>query len=155
MSNITVIGTINDPELRFTPAGKPVLGFSLAQNHRRKDQAGEWQDDGTTWRKVTVWDKKGENLAEHLSKGMRVMVIGEERIREYEKKDGSGKGQSLELNAREVGIIPKLNQGGNSYGQHSSGQSFPAPTGFNQPPQQQNDPWSNTGGNSGQVEAPF
>ena len=137
MSNVTVIGTINEPELRFTNSGKPVLGFSLAQNHRRKDQSGEWQDDGTTWRKVTVWDKKGEHLAEHLAKGMRVIVTGEERIREFEKKDGSGKGQSLELNAKEVGIVPKQNNNG--------GNSFPAPAGFNaehQPTHPQNDPWA-------------
>ena len=140
MSNVTVIGTINDPELRFTQSGKPVLGFSLAQNHRKKDQSGEWQDDGTTWRKVTVWDKKGEVLAEHLAKGMRVIVTGEERIREFEKKDGS-KGQSLELNAREVGIVPKLNQGGgNSFGQQqSSGQSWGAEHQQSQPAA---DPWA-------------
>ena len=147
MSNVTVIGQISDPELRFTTAGKPVLGFSLAQNHRRKDQSGEWQDDGTTWRKVTVWDKKGEHLAEHLSKGMRVIVTGEERIREFEKKDGSGKGQSLELNAKEVGIVPKMNNNG--------GGNFPAPAGFNaehQPTQQQSDPWA---ASNGQTNAPF
>ena len=139
MSNVTVIGTINDPELRFTQSGKPVLGFSLAQNHRKKDQAGEWQDDGTTWRKVTVWDKKGEVLAEHLAKGMRVIVTGEERIREFEKKDGS-KGQSLELNARDVGIVPKMNNsnsGGNNYQQQS--QSWGAE---HQPTTPQNDPWA-------------
>ena len=148
MSNVTVIGQISDPELRFTTAGKPVLGFSLAQNHRRKDQSGEWQDDGTTWRKVTVWDKKGEHLAEHLSKGMRVIVTGEERIREFEKKDGSGKGQSLELNAKEVGIVPKMNQGGNFGQQQSSGQSWGQE---HQPTQAQSDPWAQ----SGQTSAPF
>ena len=139
MSNVTVIGTINDPELRFTQSGKPVLGFSLAQNHRKKDQSGEWQDDGTTWRKVTVWDKKGEVLAEHLAKGMRVIVTGEERIREFEKKDGS-KGQSLELNAREVGIVPKQNNNNGGFGQQqSSGQSWGAE---HQPTQAQSDPWA-------------
>ena len=146
MSEITVVGTIDEPALRFTQSGKPVLGFSLAQNHRRKDQSGEWQDDGTTWRKVTVWDKKGEHLAEHLAKGMRVIVTGEERIREFEKKDGSGKGQSLELNAKEVGIVPKMNQNGGN---------FPAPAGFNaehQPTQPQGDPWA---ASNGQTNAPF
>ena len=147
MSNVTVIGTINDPELRFTQSGKPVLGFSLAQNHRKKDQSGEWQDDGTTWRKVTVWDKKGEVLAEHLAKGMRVIVTGEERIREFEKKDGS-KGQSLELNAREVGIVPKLNQGGGNFGQQSN-QSW------GQPVQQQAPQTDPGAASNGQVSAPF
>ena len=147
MSEITVVGTINEPALRFTQSGKPVLGFSLAQNHRRKDQSGQWQDDGTTWRKVTVWDKKAEVLAEHLSKGNRVIVTGEERIREFEKKDGT-KGQSLELNAREVGIVPKLNQGGGHQQQQSSGQSWGAE---HQPSQPASDPWAQ----SGQTPAPF
>src|SRR5690606_4048100 len=101
--------------------------------------------DGTTWRKVTVWDQKGELLAEHISQGDRVMVVGQERIREYDKQDGS-KGQSLELNARDVGIVPKQNSnnsGGNNYQQQS--QSWGAE---HQPSQAQSDPWAasnNTG----------
>lgn len=136
MSEITVIGNVAKPELRFTQAGKPVFGFSLAQSHRKKDQSGQWQDDGTTWRKVTVWDQKGELLAEHISQGDRVMVVGQERIREYDKQDGS-KGQSLELNARDVGIVPKQNNnGGNNFGQSQSwGQEH-------QPTQPAADPWS-------------
>lgn len=155
MSEITVIGNVAKPELRFTGQGKPVFGFSLAQGHRKKDQQGNWSDDGTTWRKVTVWDQKGELLAEHISQGDRVIVTGQERMKEFDKQDGS-KGQSLELTAREVGIVPKApkQDGGNNYNQQPA-QSFPAPTGFNQPPQQQNDPWATPGGNSGQVEAPF
>ena len=138
MSEITVIGNVAKPELRFTQAGKPVFGFSLAQSHRKKDQSGQWQDDGTTWRKVTVWDQKGELLAEHISQGDRVMVIGQERIREYDKQDGS-KGQSLELNAKEVGIVPKNNNNGGFGQQQSSGQSWGAE---HQPTQQQSDPWA-------------
>lgn len=133
MSEITVVGNVAKPELRFTGQGTPVFGFSLAQSHRKKDQQGNWCDDGTTWRKVTVWDQKGEHLAEHLTKGMRVIVTGEERIREFEKKDG-GKGQSLELNAREVGIIPKRNTGGGSFNQEHQPQG-----GFQQ---QASDPWA-------------
>ena len=132
MSEITVIGNVAKPELRFTQAGKPVFGFSLAQSHRKKDQSGQWQDDGTTWRKVTVWDQKGELLAEHISQGDRVMVVGQERIREYDKQDGS-KGQSLELNARDVGIVPKQNNGG------QQSQSWGAE---HQPTQAQSDPWA-------------
>lgn len=146
MSDITVVGTITEPSLRFTGNGKPVLGFSLAQNHRKKDQSGEWQDDGTTWRKVSVWDKKAEVLAEHLSKGDRVIVSGQERIREFEAKDGS-KGQSLELTAREVGIVPKANQQGQQSAQQGQmwGQEH-------MPQGQQSDPWA---ASNAQSEAPF
>ena len=147
MSEITVIGNVAKPELRFTQAGKPVFGFSLAQSHRKKDQSGQWQDDGTTWRKVTVWDQKGELLAEHISQGDRVMVVGQERIREYDKQDGS-KGQSLELNARDVGIVPKMNNS-NSGGYQQQSQSWGAE---HQPTTPQSDPWA---ASNGQVEAPF
>ena len=138
MSEITVIGNVAKPELRFTQSGKPVFGFSLAQSHRKKDQSGQWQDDGTTWRKVTVWDQKGELLAEHISQGDRVMVIGQERIREYDKQDGS-KGQSLELNAKEVGIVPKNNNNGGFGQQQSSGQAWGAEHQQSQPA---SDPWA-------------
>lgn len=140
MSEVTVIGNINEPELRFTPSGKPVMNFSLAENHSKKDQNGQWQDDGTTWRKVTVWDKKAEVLAEELSKGDRVIVTGFERIREFELRDG-GRGQSLELTAREVGIVPRAPK------QESQQQVWGAE--HQQTPQ--NDPWANPQGDG----APF
>ena len=96
----------------------------------------------TTWRKVTVWDQKGELLAEHISQGDRVMVVGQERIREYDKQDGS-KGQSLELNARDVGIVPKMNNNNNNGGgfgqQQSSGQAWGQE---HQPTQPASDPWA-------------
>ena len=148
MSEITVIGNVAKPELRFTQSGTPVFGFSLAQSHRKKDQSGQWQDDGTTWRKVTVWDQKGELLAEHISQGDRVIVLGQERIREYDKQDGS-KGQSLELNARDVGIVPKMNNSNNNGQQQSSGQSWGQ---GHQPTQPQSDPWA---ASNGQTSAPF
>ena len=146
MSEITVIGNVAKPELRFTGQGKPVFGFSLAQSHRKK-QGDQWIDDGTTWRKVTVWDQKGELLAEHISQGDRVIVTGQERIKEFDKQDG-GKGQSLELNAREVGIVPKRDNVGNNYQQQSSGQAWGAEHQQSQPA---SDPWAQ----SGQTSAPF
>lgn len=107
MSDVTVTGNVGEPNLKFTQSGKPVLEFSLAENHSKKNQQGGWDDDGTTWRRVTIWDKKAEALGEVLRKGDRVIVTGQERIREWTSKDG-GKGQSLEVNARDVGIIPRV-----------------------------------------------
>jgi single-strand DNA-binding protein len=106
MADTTIIGNIGEPALKFTPSGKAVLEFSLAENHSKKNASGGWDEDGTTWRRVAIWDKKAETLAEHLKKGDRVIVTGAERIREWESKDGA-KGQSLEVNAREVGIVPR------------------------------------------------
>lgn len=130
MSDTTVVGNVGEPNLKFTPSGKPVLEFSLAENHSKKNQQGGWDEDGTTWRRVALWDKKAEALAEVLKKGDRVIVTGSERLREWEAKDG-GKGQSLELTAREVGIIVRApKQGG---GQAQGGQQWNKPAA---------DPWA-------------
>ena len=109
MSDITVSGNIGEPNLKFTNSGKAVLEFSLAENHSKKNQQGGWDEDGTTWRRVTIWDKKAEVLAEVLKKGDRVIVTGSERLREYTAKDGT-QGRSLEVNARDIGIIPRAQQ---------------------------------------------
>lgn len=121
MSDVTVIGNIGEPALKFTNSGKAVLEFSLAENHSKKNQQGGWDDDGTTWRRVSIWEKKAEALAEVLKKGDRVIVTGQERIREWEGKDG-GKGQSLEVNAREVGVIPRAQQNSGNQGGGWGGQ---------------------------------
>ena len=109
MSDITTVGNVGEPSLKFTPQGKPVLEFSLAENHSKKNQQGGWDEDGTTWRRVTIWDKKAEALAEVLKKGDRVIVTGSERLREYTAKDGT-QGRSLEVTARDIGIIPRVQQ---------------------------------------------
>ncbi len=110
MSDATVVGNIGEPALKFTPSGKAVLEFSLAENHSKKNQQGGWDEDGTTWRRVSIWDKKAEALAEVLKKGDRVIVTGQERMREWEGKDGTA-GKTLEINARDIGIIPRQQQG--------------------------------------------
>lgn len=140
MADITLTGnTAAEPELRFTPNGKAVATFSVAENHRRK-VGNEWQDDGTTWWRVTVWDRLAETVAEALPKGARVLVTGTIKSREYEK-DGE-KRTSYDVTARQVAIVPKQQQGTS------------APAGGSV-----SDPWASNGpsagGQSFTSEAPF
>jgi len=135
MSDITTVGNVGEPALKFTPQGKPVLEFSLAENHSKKNAQGGWDEDGTTWRRVTIWDKKAETLAEVLKKGDRVIVTGSERLREYTAKDGT-QGKSLEINARDIGIIPRAAQNGTqqaSGGWGGNTQGFGNPNDTNPP----------------------
>src|SRR5699024_3052153 len=64
--------------------------------------------DGVTWRRVAFWERKAEAVADEIVKGDMVIVTGDERLREFESKDGT-KGKSLEVNGREIGklILPK------------------------------------------------
>ena len=75
---ITVIGNLTaDPELRFTPNGVPVANFTVASTPRTFDrQTNEWRDGEAMFLNCSVWRQFAENVAESLSKGMRVIVSG-------------------------------------------------------------------------------
>jgi len=88
---ITVTGRLTaDPEIRFTPTGKAVTSFTVASNDRVKDEAsGEWKDGDSCFIRCSVWDKLAENVAESLTRGVEVIVIGKLVQREYVDKDGA------------------------------------------------------------------
>lgn len=98
---ITVVGNIaGDPELRFTNAGKPVCGFTVASTPRVKD-GEQWVDGTTTWLRCSAWDQLAEHCAESLEKGTRVIVQGAMSTREYEHN--GEKRTSLELRVDAIG----------------------------------------------------
>ncbi len=89
LSKIQIIGNLGrDPELRYTPSGRPVTTFSVAVNQSTKNQqTNEWVE-ATDWFRVSVWGDRAERAAENLRKGSRVFVDGRFRTREYETNDG-------------------------------------------------------------------
>ena len=90
-----------DPEMRYTPTGKPVTQFTVAVNQStRNQQTGEWTED-TDWFRVSVFGDRAERAAEQLRKGNRVFVEGRFRTREFEGQDGQ-KRTSLDLTADNV-----------------------------------------------------
>lgn len=102
MSTIIVTGnTTSEPELRFTPSGKAVANFTVAENHRTK-QGDTYVDDGSTFYRISAWGSLAENIAESLHKGDRVTVTGQFRTREYTTRDGA-QGRSLDITADTVG----------------------------------------------------
>ena len=107
MSNetpLTVTGNlVDDPELRFTPAGQPVARFRIASTPRYRDNAtGEWKDGDTLFLTCQVWRQAAENVAETLQKGTRTIVTGRLRQRSYQTNEGE-KRTVYELQADEVG----------------------------------------------------
>ena len=101
-SKVMIIGNLGrDPEMRYTPNGRPVTEFSVAVNQSTKNQqTGEWVE-ATDWFRVTVWGDRAERAAEQFRKGNRVFVEGRFRTREYEARDGQ-KRISLEITADNV-----------------------------------------------------
>jgi single-strand DNA-binding protein len=101
---ITVVGNlVDDPELRFTPAGAAVAKFRIASTPRVYDkQTSEWKDGDALFLTCSVWRQAAENVAESLTKGVRVIVQGRLKQRSYE--DGQGVKRTVyELDVDEVG----------------------------------------------------
>ena len=89
-TQITIAGNlVDDPELRFTPAGQPVAKFRVASTPRFLDKStNEWRDGDSLFLTCNVWRQAAENVAESLTRGMRVIVSGRLRQRSYETKEG-------------------------------------------------------------------
>lgn len=107
MSTLTITGNIvRDPELRFTPTGKAVANLTVAENHRRRTADGQgWEDAETTFWPVAVWGDYAEHLAESLTAGARVVVVGRTRTQVWTPTEGERAGQEqrrLEVVADEV-----------------------------------------------------
>jgi single-strand DNA-binding protein len=87
---ITVVGNlVADPELRFTASGQPVATFRIASTPRFMDKAtNEWKDGDSLFLSCNVWRQAAENVAESLQRGMRVIVTGRLKQRNYETKEG-------------------------------------------------------------------
>ena len=101
---ITVIGNLTaDPELRFTPSGSAVANFTIASTPRVFDrQANEWKDGEALFLRANIWREAAENVAETLSKGMRVIAQGYLKSRSYDTKEGERR-TVMELEVQEIG----------------------------------------------------
>src|SRR6516162_2373080 len=131
-TQITITGNlVDDPELRFTPAGQPVARFRVASTPRFRDNAtGEWKDGDSLFLTCNVWRQAAENAAESLTRGMRVIVNGRLRQRSYETREGE-KRTVYEIEVDDVGPslrnasakVVKSNRSGGNYGGGPSGGS--------------------------------
>ena len=134
-TQITIAGNlVDDPELRFTPAGQPVARFRVASTPRFRDNStGEWKDGDSLFLTCNVWRQAAENVAESLTRGMRVIVSGRLRQRSYETKEGEKRtvyevevddvGPSLRNASAKVNRVARSGAGDGGYGggQRSSG----------------------------------
>lgn len=100
---ITIAGNLTaDPELRFTPNGKAVVGFTIAQTPRVK-VGDEWKDGTPTFLRCELWGPAAENTAESFTKGARVLAVGELRTDEWKDKESGDKRTAVKLIVHELG----------------------------------------------------
>ena len=103
-NQIMIVGNLTrDPELRYTPNGAALVKFGVAVSRRIKDDAtGQWKDADTSFFDVTAWRTLAENVAESLTQGTRVVVVGRLRTNTWETPEGD-KRSKVEIEAEEVG----------------------------------------------------
>ena len=172
-SIITVVGNLTgDPELRYVSSGTPVASFTVASTPRTLNrQTQQWEDGEAMFIRCSVWREYGENVAESLSKGMRVLVTGRLTVRSYEY-NGQQR-TSLEMQVDEIGPslryaraqVTKVAGGGSGGGNFGGGNSYQGGGGYGggrasyDAPQggSAHDPWSSApqGGSAFDDNPPF
>lgn len=94
---------VADPELRFTPSGRPVARVRIAYTPRVKSADGKsWDDQPTEFYDVIIWGDQGERVAEHLKQGDRVLAVGTFTRRFWKDRENK-KRETIELVARDFG----------------------------------------------------
>ncbi len=88
VNKIIVVGNLgSEPEMRFTPNGKPVTSFNVATNRRYTTSDGERREE-TEWFSVVAWGRLAEQCNQFLTKGRLVYLEGRLHLRSWEGQDG-------------------------------------------------------------------
>jgi len=83
LNKVMIIGNLgSDPEMRYTPAGRPVTSFSVATSRSWVTSEGE-RREATEWFRVVAWGNLAEICNKYLSKGSRVYVEGRLQTRSW------------------------------------------------------------------------
>ena len=105
LNRIEIIGNVGkEPEMRFTPSGKPVTSFSVAVNSKFGGT------DTTEWFNVIAWNKLAETCNQYLEKGQQVFVEGRLQTRSWEDNDNV-KHYKTEVIANKVLFLGQRKQG--------------------------------------------
>jgi len=96
----------NAAEIRSTPTGKQVTGFSVASNQ------GWGENKRVVWFRCSWWGDRGVKLAEYLVKGTHVLVQGEIDMEPRIWTGRTGEAlASLEVTVRDVRLLGSKQDG--------------------------------------------
>ncbi len=110
INRMTIIGNLgNEPEMRFTPSGRPVTSFRVATNWRYTTPDNERKEE-TEWFTVVAWGKLAEQCNQFLNKGRLVYVEGRLRLRTWDGQDGQRRARN-EIVADRVKFLDRQGAG--------------------------------------------
>lgn len=104
LNKVMIIGNLGrDPEMRYTPSGRPVTTFSVATSRSWNTSEGEKRVE-TEWFNVVAWSSLAEICKQHLAKGQQVYIEGRLQTRHWDDAEGN-KHTSVEIVANEMIIL--------------------------------------------------
>jgi single-strand DNA-binding protein len=111
LNKVMIIGNLGrDPEMRYTPSGRPVTTFSVATSRAWNTSEGEKHVE-TEWFNVVAWSNLAEICKQYLTKGQQVYIEGRLQTRHWDDQDGN-KHTSVEIVANEMIILGERRETG-------------------------------------------
>lgn len=122
LNKVMLIGNAGkDAELRYLASGTAKADFSLAVNHRRKSQSGEWEDQ-TEWFNITLFAEQAERVSQYITKGKQLYVEGRLQTRTWDDDQGV-KHYRTEVIANTIQLLGSRDSGGQGGGEWGDGGS--------------------------------
>lgn len=122
LNKVMIIGHLGrDPEMRYTPSGRPVTTFTVAVSRSWNSADGERHSE-TEWFNIVAWGNLAEICKQYLVKGQQVYIEGRLQTRRWDDKEGA-KHTSVEIVANEMMMLGDRRDTGN-HGQ--DGEAAPA-----------------------------
>ena len=108
VNKVILIGRLgNDPELKFTGNGTPVINFSIATTEKLgKDK--ENLHEKTEWHRIVAWNKLAEICGEYLKKGQQVYIEGRLQTRKWEDSKSGETKTITEIVATQMQMLGKF-----------------------------------------------
>ena len=104
LNKVMIIGHLGrEPEMRYTPSGRPVTTFTVATSRSWNSADGERHSD-TEWFNIVAWGNLAEICKQYLTKGQQVYVEGRMQTRRWEDKEGV-KHSTVEVIASEMMML--------------------------------------------------
>lgn len=101
LNKVMLIGNLGgDPEMRYTPSGRPVTTFRLACSRTWKTSEGDRRTE-TEWFNIVAWSSLAEICNQYLSKGQQIYIEGRLQTRRWEDAEGN-KRSTVEVVANEL-----------------------------------------------------
>lgn len=112
VNKVILVGNVGkDPDIKYTPGGKPVAKLSLATNERYKDKGGEWQER-TEWHSIIAWQRLAEIVGEYVTKGSRLYIEGRLQTSSWEDRQSGETKFRTEIVAGDIVLLGGSNRNG-------------------------------------------